>query len=85
MAESVMVLMTVAIPGPKPSLARAAKAIGVSKEAIDKAFGIVPVDPDKHLYAVQVRLSDAPSRRSDESPYRGPFANPQIAPFGPVR
>ncbi len=82
MTEIGMVLMTVEIPGTnKPGIIQAARAMGVTRDAIDKAFGVVPVDPDRHLYAVQVRMSDVPVKKRRSKSYRGPFANPRIAPF----
>ncbi len=83
MAEADKVLMTVAIPGPKPGIVQAAKAMGVRREALDQGFGVVPVDPERHLYAVQVCASAVPQAASDDESYRGPFSNPRIAPFGP--
>lgn len=78
-----MVLMTVAIPGPRPGIVQAAKAMGVRRDALDKGFGVVPVDPERHLYAVQVRASEMPPAAPTNESYRGPFSNPRIAPFGP--
>jgi hypothetical protein len=76
------VLMTVACTGPDPSLADAARALSVPLSAIDKAFGVVVVDPERHLYAVQV--DQAAIRGQEESvPYRGPFSNPRIETMRP--
>ncbi|MCJ2129290.1 hypothetical protein [Methylobacterium sp. E-045] len=82
MADSRMVTMTVAIPGTKPGIAQAAKALGVKAGAIDRSFGVIAVDPRRNLYAVQVRASAIASLPSD-GPFQGPFSNPKIAPFGP--
>lgn len=83
-----MALMTIACPEAKPGLARAAEILGVSTDAIDAAFGIVPIDPDRGLYAVQVRASALPATDpsgQQDTPYRGPFSNPRIEGFGPRR
>jgi hypothetical protein len=87
MAEVPMALMTVEIPGGKPGIARAAEALGVSADAIDRGFGVVSVDPSRHLYAVQVREDALPRRakKSKSNSFSGPFANPRIEPFGPTR
>lgn len=83
MAETDTVLMTVALLGARPGITQAAKAIGVHKNALDREFGVVPVDPGRHLYAVQVRASEIPKTSSDDEDVQGPFSNPKIAPFGP--
>jgi hypothetical protein len=87
MADVPMALMTVEIPGEKPGIARAAEALGVAPDALDGAFGVVSIDPDKHLYAVQVRQDALAKGTSIDTAgeYHGPFANPRIAPFGPTR
>ena len=78
-----MALMTVTISG-KPGIAAAAKALGVAKSAIDTAYGVVPIDADQNLYAVQVREDSLPKPAGSGS-YKGPFDNPRIDPFGPRR
>ena len=64
---------------------QAADALGLRPDALDKSFGVVAVDPDRHLYAVQVKQSAVGGQRDASGPYRGPFSNPKIAPFGPTR
>jgi hypothetical protein len=79
-------LMTVTIPRGAPSIAAAAAQLGVKPEDIDAAYGVVPVDPDRGLYAVQVRadrLSKQP--QSGREGYNGPWSNPRIEPFGPIQ
>jgi hypothetical protein len=81
-----MALMTVSIPGGKPGIEGAAAALGVAADAIDRAYGVVPIDPKRNLYAVQVRADSLPpGGEGEDEPYRGPFANPRIEPFGPRR
>ncbi len=83
-----MVLMTVHGSDGAPSVAQAASELGVSVADIDEKFGIIPINPDEGLYAVQVKESSINSRiagDADRSNYRGPYSNPQIAPFGPVQ
>jgi hypothetical protein len=84
--EAPMVLMTVHGSDGAPSIAQAASELGVSVADIDEKFGIVPINPDEGLYAVQVTESSIDSRTAaDGSNYRGPYSNPRIAPFGPVQ
>jgi hypothetical protein len=83
-ADAPMALMTVSIPGANPGIEGAAAALGVAADVIDRAYGIVPIDPKRNLYAVQVRADALPKGGKGE-PYSGPFANPRIEPFGPRR
>ena len=77
-------LMTVTSPHGAPSLGEAAKRLGVELSDMDATFGVVPVDPDRGMYAVQVRAGRVP-KQAEGSDYRGPWSNPAIAPFGPVQ
>jgi len=79
-------LMTVTLPQGAPSLAAAAERLGVAPQDLDTTFGVVPIDPDKGVYAVQVRSDRLPKnlRQSGEG-FQGPWSNPRIAPFGPVQ
>ncbi len=78
-----MALMTVTGPKGPPTLAEAAAQLGVAVEDLNASFGVVPIDLDKGLYSVEVRDDRAPP--STEGPYRGPFSNPKIEPFGPIK
>ena len=78
--------MTVSAQHGAPSLADAAKQLGVQAADMDEAFGVVPVDPDRGLYAVQVHAAKLPPQPSSPGqPFRGPWSKPAIAPFGPVQ
>jgi len=85
MADVPMALMTVTIPGESPGIARAAEALGVAPDALDTAFGVVAIDPSRHLYAVQVREDALPPAGKNAKGFKGPFANPRIEPYGPTR
>lgn len=79
-------LMTVVVHGEPPDLARAATELGVAVEDMDGAFGVVPIDPERCRYAVQVRADKVPPESRDASgEYGGPWSNSKIEPFGPVR
>jgi hypothetical protein len=82
---SAMVLMTVHGANGPPSVADAAAQLGMKTEDIDPAFGVVPLDREKGLYAVQVPADRVPAGAESATPYSGPFSNPRIAPFGPVQ
>ena len=81
-AASDKVLMTVELAS--PTRANAAKSLGVKIGAIDKDFGVVPIDPDRHLYSIKVSPEAVPSAAVDGS-YRGPFSNPRIGTYGPPK
>ena len=81
-----MELMTMVAPRGAPSLAEAARHFGVAVEDMDATFGVVPVDPERGLYAVRVRAGKLPAQLGGAATdYRGPFSDPKIAPFGPVQ
>lgn len=64
-----------------PTYESAARQIGVAVEDLDQSFGIVLLDPAKSLYAVQARADRISAGSDDSRAYRGPYANPPIAPF----
>ena len=77
-------MMTVELAADAVSLDAAAQRLGVGVEDLDAEYGLVPVDPDNHLYSVLVDEkagADAGRRAGVE----GPFSNPRIEPFGPPR
>jgi hypothetical protein len=84
--DDAKVMMTVESPAAAPGLARAAEIIGVPLKALDRDFGVVPIDPERGLYAVMVREDAVRGRsRSEERPFSGPFSNPKIEAFGPPK
>jgi len=79
-------LMTVrGEPGP-PTLAEAARQLGLPTGALDAAFGVVLVDPEQKLYCVEAVVdADQPTRGEEgREAFRGPYSNPEIAPFRPT-
>jgi hypothetical protein len=79
------VLMTVHGTDGPPSLADSAKQLGLSVDDLDPGFGVLPIDPTRGLYSVQVRADRVPPETETAQPYHGPFSNPKIAPFGPIQ
>lgn len=66
----------VTVTGEKASsLEGAAEQLGVEPADLDGTFGVVPIDPLRNLYAVQVRADRL-------SPDFESFSNPEIEPFG---
>jgi hypothetical protein len=76
-----MVLVTVDLERRKPSLSAAAEMLDISLDNFDMAFGLVPLDLERKLYAVKVRSEALPEGKRGKA-YRGPYSNPKIAPFG---
>jgi hypothetical protein len=78
------VLMTVELDPEAADLAAAAERLGVAARELDPEFGVVPIDPDNHLYTVMVdeQVCVAAARREGVS---GPYSNPRIEPYGPPR
>lgn len=87
-------LMTVTGAERPPSLAEAAAELGLTVDALNPEFGVVPIDPTRRLFAVEVwadrlkpmgdagRGSGTAGDGATADDYRGPYANPEIAPFG---
>lgn len=67
--------------GHAPSLEEAARQVGVGPGDADAAFGVIPIDPVRGLFAIQVWADRLPAGL--EGSADGPFADPEIAPFGP--
>jgi hypothetical protein len=80
-----MALVTFTANTQPPSLQEAAERLGVRAEDLDKAFGVVAIDPLNGLYSAMVRADRLPPGFSDAQPYRGPYANPEISTFGPLK
>ena len=57
-------------------LRSAAAQLGLSVADLNEEFGVRPLDAERSLYAVLVCSESLPA---------GPFSDPKIAPFGPLR
>ncbi|MBC7736743.1 MAG: hypothetical protein H7245_05855 [Candidatus Saccharibacteria bacterium] len=75
------VLMLVTGTYAPPTLADAAKQLGVDLADCDSDFGVVTINPDRQLYSVRVDAKKLPEGGDGES---GPFSDPPIAPMGPT-
>ena len=69
--------------GQPPSLASAATQLGAALEDLDAAFGVVPVDPQAGLYAVQARSDRVSAAVRGDRGYQGPYSSPKIVPLAP--
>lgn len=81
-----MALFTVVSEGiAAPSLVSAARQLGVAVQDLDATFGVVPIDLEHHLFAVQARADRVPASAASGCEYRGPYSTPEIAPVAPPR
>ncbi len=78
-------LMTVTGADRAPTLAEAAAQLGLAEGDLNGAFGVIPIDPGRQLYTVEVQADRLSSPAARSETYRGPFSNPEIAPFGPIK
>ncbi len=75
--ETEPVLVMVELPASlwsKPTVAEAARHLGLEPGDLDAALGVVLIDPKRRLFAAWLRKPAAT--------VRGPFADPPIGPMG---
>jgi len=78
------VMMTVELDPEAASAERAAERLGIPEDKLDTDFGVVNIDPERHLYAVLLDEEVAAGVSAGEG-VAGPYANPPVEPFGPPR
>jgi hypothetical protein len=78
------VMLTLNGGGSAPSLDEVARRLEVRPAQLDADFGVVLIDPDRHLYTVRGD-EDAAAAAAERDGVEGPFSNPRIEPFGPPR
>jgi len=78
------VLMTVKLDPAHASIEDVMGKLNLSDGQIDRDFGVVNIDPQRQLYTIMVDAGTA-ERLTGRPDVDGPYANPKIAPFGPVR
>jgi hypothetical protein len=78
------VMMTVKLDPEAATPELAAQRLGVPREKLDAEFGVVNIDPQRHLYAVLLDEDVAAGVSATEG-VAGPYSNPPIEPFGPPR
>ncbi|MDT0353911.1 hypothetical protein [Pseudonocardia charpentierae] len=84
MADNENVLLTVHGGTTPPTLAEAAAQLSVAERDLDSDFGVRPINPDRGLYAVKIPADRLPEQERPTT-YKGPFSNPRIEAFGPIR
>jgi hypothetical protein len=75
-------LYTVEAPSGPPSLADAAARLHLAVAELDPNFGVILIDPARHLYAVSKLTDGGGHGHAPSSGVGGPFANPKIESFG---
>ncbi len=61
------------------SLEEVRRLLGLREDEVDPRFGVVNIDPNKHLYTILVE-QEAAERVRHAAPVRGVFSNPRIEP-----
>lgn len=77
------VMFTVELLIADPTLSDAAQELHVQVADLDPSFGVVLINPRKHLYTVLVRDYAASSAQGTKG--EGPYSNPGIGLYGPTR
>ncbi|MEU8176697.1 hypothetical protein AB0C14_27805 [Microbispora hainanensis] len=90
------VLITVRLTAPA-TLETVMRRLGLTEDEVDTGYGLVPVDPGRHLYVLRVteeagqRVGDSGAGTADGGAADGgaadggPYSDPPIEPYGPPR
>lgn len=76
-------MLTIKLDPEQASVDAVRKRFDLKPGEIDDRFGVVDVDPSKHVYAVLVDEHAASSIADRDPGVSGPFADAKIEPFGP--
>jgi len=75
-------MLTLSGDATTPSLDEVARRLDVRPGQLDHDFGVVLIDPERHLYTVLVD-EDAAAAAAGLEGVEGPYSNPRIEPLGP--
>lgn len=79
-SEDDKILLVITLPrhlGARPSLDAAATALGLETTEFDLAFGIIPIAPDRQMFAAKL-----PRKHLDRESIGPEVSDPKITPFG---
>lgn len=85
MTQPSAALFTVKATGGPPSVADAAKQLGLTSDDLDQEFGVVLIDSSQGVYCVQTLPGHEPASAMVKDGCGGPFSNPAIEGFGPPK
>lgn len=66
----------------KPELRQIAEKLFIAETDLDPEFGVVLIDPDKHLYCFMIDVTVL-KKINPDSGIQGPFSNPKIETLDP--
>jgi hypothetical protein len=75
-------MLTLELASSEATAAQVRRKLGLRPGELDASFGVVEIDPARHLYTVLVD-EKAAERVAGLPGVEGPHANPPIEPFGP--
>lgn len=59
--------------------------LGINTSDLNEAFGVVPIDKSKGVFSLMMSPARLDNISEETKGFiEGPFANPKIAPFGPL-
>ena len=81
------VMVTITCPDHPPTLKEVRQKYGLRESDVDSNFGVIEIDPREHLFTILVEPAAASkiTGQPGEWEAEGPFINPPIAPFGPMK
>ena len=75
-------LITVRLKDEHPTLTQAANVMGIPVSELDEGFGVIVVDRQQKLFALQVReRALAHIKGREDGIVKGPFSNARIEPL----
>jgi hypothetical protein len=77
-------MVTLHLNSGEATLPQVLAKLGLKPHEVDSSFGVVTLDPQKHLYAILADESVA-AKIEGHASVSGSFSNPKIETFGPPK